>query len=152
MMETTHGLTYSVAKSDGGNCMAFCRCHLFLFPDSQFLSLNSDFFWLQWWGLTAAHVKNLARVLLSICFHAISIWLAVCAGPACAWYSVAWGSDDSHVHATGPHSTRALAQACPAMSCIHLVIRCLLVYDGYYVIIRLWRDFWLFFDQKIWGV
>jgi len=31
--------------------------------------------------------------------------------------------DDSHVHATAPHSARALAQACPTMPCIRLVIQ-----------------------------
>ena len=31
-------------------------------------------------------------------------------------------SDDTPVHASGPHSACALAQARPTMSCIHLVI------------------------------
>jgi len=35
------------------------------------------------------------------------------------WPEVQSHSDDSH--ATGPHSPGALAQACPTMSCIHLV-------------------------------
>ena len=68
--------------------MAICRCCLSLLSDSQFLSLDSDLFWLQWWGLPAVHVnlKKLARVLLS--FHAICIWLAVCAGPACVQHAL----------------------------------------------------------------
>jgi len=34
------------------------------------------------------------------------------------WPEVLSHSDDRHVHATGPHSTPALAQARPTMSCI----------------------------------
>ena len=38
------------------------------------------------------------------------------------WSAVQSHSDNSHMHATGPHSACALAQARPTMSCIHLVI------------------------------
>ena len=37
------------------------------------------------------------------------------------WPEVQSHSDDSPVHACGPHSVCALAQARPTMSCIHLV-------------------------------
>ena len=60
--------------------MAICQCHLSLLPDSQFLSLDSDLFWLQQWGLQAMHAEkdgfhlsmpspyDLQRVLCAACF------------------------------------------------------------------------------------
>ena len=76
--------------------------------------------------------------------HAISTWPAACAGLACAaclarpdsqslcctrvyflcdilWPEVQSHFDSSHMPATGPCSARALTQARPTMSCIHLV-------------------------------
>ena len=38
------------------------------------------------------------------------------------WSEVESHSDNSHMHATDPHSARALPQARPTMSCIHLLI------------------------------
>ena len=38
------------------------------------------------------------------------------------WLEAQSHSDDSHVHANGPYSTRAIAQARPTMSCTHLVL------------------------------
>jgi len=38
--------------------MAICRCRLSLLPNSQFLSLDSDLFWLQQWGLPVVHAEK----------------------------------------------------------------------------------------------
>jgi len=97
---------------------------LSLLPDSQFLSLDSDLFWSQRWGLPVVYVQKMDRVLSSV--HAISAWPAVCAGPACVqhalsrpdsqilcctrvlfvwlamWPEVQSHSDDGHLH--GNHS------------------------------------------------
>ena len=108
--ETPHGLTYSVARAI--EVTVICWRHL---------SLLSVWLTIPVTGLrsllaTAMSIK-LARVLSSI--NAVSIWLVVCAGPACVqhtdsqflcctrvyflcdilWSEVRSHSDSSHTHA-----------------------------------------------------
>jgi len=86
-METTHGLTYSVARTIEETTI--CRCCLSL------LSVWTHNFC--YWNQISSGYSNgsyrqrmsikLARVLSSI--NAISIWLVVCAGSACVQYTLA---------------------------------------------------------------
>ena len=78
--------------------MAVCQWHLSLFPDSRFLSLDSDLFWLQRWGLP---VVCMAKKWLLI------FWCDI------LWPEVQSHSDDSHVYATGPSSAHTLTQVRP---------------------------------------
>jgi len=54
-----HSWTYLFSGySDRGNRMAICRSRLLLLPDLRFLSLDSDLFCLQQWGLLTVHVNK----------------------------------------------------------------------------------------------
>ena len=57
--ETTHGLTYSVARATEATAWQSVDAICYnLLPDSLFLSLDLHLIWLQRWGLQVAHVKK----------------------------------------------------------------------------------------------
>ena len=139
-METTHGLTYSVSRAievtTWQSVNAICLAWLTV-PVTGLRSLLATAM-----GATCSACQK--RWLLSV--HTISTWPAVCAGPACVHPALArpdsqfpcctyvylfcdilWPegqshSDNSHMHVTGLCFACALAQACPTVSCIHLVL------------------------------
>ena len=105
------------------------------------MTLGSLLARVMWATGSACHKKWLLSV------QAISTWPATCAGPACVqndlarpdsqflccthvylscnvlWPEVQSHSDNSHRHVTILCSACKLTQACPTMSCIHLVIK-----------------------------
>jgi len=112
--------------------------------DSRFLSLDSDLFWLQRWGLPVVYAKkdgfhlsmpsphDLQRVLNQpVCImlqlgltHSSCVVTRVYFLCDILWPEFQSHSDTSRMHATGLHSARVLAQAHPTKSCIHLIYEC----------------------------
>ena len=141
--ETTHGLTYSVARAIEVNAWQ-----------------SVDVVWLfAWLTVPVAWLRSLLAAAMgatsSVCqkrwlssVHAISTWPTACAEPACVhhalvrpdsqllccntcvlfvWYSVAWVSITFRYQSYACNwsiSARVLAQAHPTKSCIHLIYEC----------------------------
>ena len=129
-METTCDLTYSMSKAIHGNLsMQF----VFVLPDSQFLSLDSDLFWLQQWGPVAhakkdgtafiypCHLHMTCSVgwtsLCAACFSYIGLTHSSCVVHVCTLCDILWPEVQSHFDNSHMHAS----QASSTMSCIHLV-------------------------------
>jgi len=120
--------------------MAICRCCLFCcltHGSCHWTQISS--------GYSDGGYQLRVPEKMAFAVHAISTSPAACAGLACVQHALAWPdseslcctrvyflcdilwpevqsqSDNSHIPATGPRSARALTQARPTVSCIHLV-------------------------------